>query len=70
MRTQRAEPDVPNQSLTVRIRRLAPHVTLPQYGTAGSAAFDLALSEDVTIAPGEVRLVPCSRGAALRSKRG
>jgi dUTP pyrophosphatase len=44
--------------LRLRIRRLHPHVTLPQYGTAGAAAFDLALSEDVTIAPGEVRLVP------------
>jgi dUTP pyrophosphatase len=31
---------------------------LPAYGTVGAAAFDLALSEDVTIAPGEVRLVP------------
>jgi len=45
-------------TLHVRIRRLHPHVALPAYGTAGSAAFDLALSEDVTIAPGEVRLVP------------
>jgi dUTP pyrophosphatase len=44
--------------LAVRIRRLHPHVNLPQYGTSGAAAFDLALSEDVTIAPGEVRLVP------------
>ena len=44
--------------MRLRIRRLHPHVTLPQYGTAGAAAFDLALSEDVTIAPGEVRLVP------------
>ena len=44
--------------LAVRIRRLHPHVHLPQYGTSGAAAFDLALSEDVTIAPGEVRLVP------------
>jgi dUTP pyrophosphatase len=49
---------VPNPSLNIRIRRLHAHVALPQYGTAGSAAFDLALSEDVTIAPGEVRLVP------------
>jgi dUTP pyrophosphatase len=44
--------------LRLRIRRLHPHVTLPQYGTAGAAAFDLALSADVTLAPGEVRLVP------------
>ncbi len=45
-------------TLRVRIRRLHPHVALPAYGTAGAAAFDIALSEDVTIAPGEVRLVP------------
>ena len=44
--------------MRLRIRRLHPHVTLPQYGTAGAAAFDLALSQDVTLAPGEVRLVP------------
>jgi dUTP pyrophosphatase len=43
---------------TVRIRRLHPHVSLPDYQTQGSAAFDLAASEDVTIAPGEVKLVP------------
>ena len=43
---------------TVRIRRLDPSVELPAYGTAGSAAFDLAASADTTIAPGEVRLVP------------
>jgi dUTP pyrophosphatase len=37
---------------------LQPHVALPEYQTAGSAAFDLAASEALTIAPGEVRLVP------------
>jgi len=42
----------------VKIRRLHAHVSLPQYATAGSAAFDLAASEDLAIAPGEVRLVP------------
>jgi dUTP pyrophosphatase len=45
-------------TLSVRIRRIHPHVALPTYGTLSSAAFDLATSEDVTIAPGEVRLVP------------
>jgi dUTP pyrophosphatase len=42
----------------IRIRRLHPDVPLPEYQTSGSAAFDLAASEAVTIAPGEVRLVP------------
>lgn len=42
----------------VRIRRLDPSVELPAYATDGSAAFDLAASQDLSIAPGEVRLVP------------
>lgn len=44
--------------LTTRIRRLRPDVTLPAYQTAESAGFDLAASEDVTIEPGQVALVP------------
>lgn len=44
--------------LTTRIRRLVPDVTLPAYQTAESAGFDLAASEDITIEPGEVALVP------------
>jgi dUTP pyrophosphatase len=43
---------------TVRIHRLRPGVELPQYATQGSAAFDLAASDPITIAPGEVTLVP------------
>jgi len=44
--------------LTTRIRRLRPDVTLPAYQTAESAGFDLAASDDITIEPGEVALVP------------
>ena len=44
--------------LTTRIRRLRPDVTLPAYQTAESAGFDLAASENLTIQPGEVALVP------------
>jgi dUTP pyrophosphatase len=44
--------------ITVRIHRLRNNVPLPQYATAGSAAFDLAASDDQTIAAGEVTLVP------------
>lgn len=43
--------------MRVRIRRLADDVELPMYHSAGAAAFDLAASEDATVAPGEVRLV-------------
>jgi dUTP pyrophosphatase len=49
-------PSLPN--MTIRIRRLHPDVPLPAYQTTGSAAFDLAASETVTVAPGEVRLIP------------
>jgi dUTP pyrophosphatase len=44
--------------MRIRIKRLRPHVSLPSYATRGSAAFDLAVSENVTIAPGEVTLLP------------
>ena len=51
------EPDTITM-LTVRIHRLRDNVSLPQYGTGGSAAFDLAASDDMTIAAGEITLVP------------
>jgi dUTP pyrophosphatase len=44
--------------LNVRIRRLRPSVQLPRYESAGAAAFDLAASDPVTIAAGEIALVP------------
>jgi len=44
--------------LTVRIRRLSPHVALPEYHTVGAAGFDLAASEETRIEPGAVALVP------------
>ncbi len=44
--------------LSARIRRLRPDVPLPVYQTPESAGFDLAASEDTTIAPGQVALVP------------
>jgi dUTP diphosphatase len=45
-------------STTIRIVRLDPSLSLPTYATAGSAGFDLAASVDMSIAPGEVALVP------------
>ena len=45
-------------ALTLRISRLHDSVTLPSYQTAGSAGFDLASSVAMTVAPGEVTLVP------------
>ncbi|MFN8060669.1 MAG: dUTP diphosphatase [Vicinamibacterales bacterium] len=43
--------------MRIRIRRLHPHARLPEYQTAGAAAFDLAAAEDAVIAPAEVRLI-------------
>ena len=43
---------------TIRIHRLHPHIEIPGYQTEGAAAFDLAASERVVIAPGEVTLIP------------
>ena len=44
--------------LSARIRRLRPDVPLPAFQTPESAGFDLAASEDTTVQPGEVMLVP------------
>jgi dUTP pyrophosphatase len=44
--------------LTLRIRRLRDDVALPEYGTAGAAAFDLAAAADVSIPAGAMALVP------------
>src|SRR3569832_953736 len=43
---------------SVRIKRLSPSVSLPKYESEGAAAFDLAAACDVSIAPGQVALVP------------
>ena len=42
----------------VRIRRVHPSATLPRYESAAAAGFDLAATEEITIAPGQVQLVP------------
>jgi dUTP pyrophosphatase len=44
--------------ITAKIHRLTDRALLPAYQTAGAAAFDLAASEDTTVQPGEVTLVP------------
>lgn len=45
-------------TISVRVTRLDPTLPLPSYQTDGAAGFDLAASQDMTIAPGEVALVP------------
>lgn len=44
--------------MKVRIHRRDSAVALPRYQTSGSAGFDLAAAADVTLEPGEIRLVP------------
>ena len=43
---------------SVRIKRLSTAVSLPQYESDGAVAFDLAAATAVTVAPGQVALVP------------
>jgi dUTP pyrophosphatase len=55
--------------ITVQIKRLgtSPDVPLPMRMTEHAAGFDLhaAVTESVTLAPGEIRLVPCGFAMAL-----
>ena len=44
--------------MNVHISRLDPSVSIPQYETSGAAGFDLASNVDMTVAPGQVTLVP------------
>ena len=46
-----------NQSVEVPIVRLDPGLPLPSYAHPGDAGADLHLTEDVTLAPGERRIV-------------
>ncbi len=55
--------------VTVEIRRLshAEDLPLPRYATAGSAGLDLlaAVESEVTLAPGEYRMIPTGLAVAL-----
>src|SRR6187401_1950821 len=44
--------------MRLKIRRLDSTVPLPTYATAEAAGFDLAASQDVKLAPGQIALVP------------
>jgi dUTP pyrophosphatase len=45
------------RNVPVKIKRLHPDATVPQYATVGAAGFDLVAVEDVIIAPGETEKV-------------
>jgi len=44
--------------MNVSIQRIDPTLPLPQYHSAGAAAFDFLARENTTIAPGAIGLVP------------
>ncbi len=54
--------------MRLRIRRLDPTIDLPAYGTRESTAFDLAAAGDLTVAPGQIALVPT--GLVIEVPRG
>lgn len=49
----------------IKIRRLDPELPLPSYAHPGDAGADLHTTVDVTLAPGERRLVPTGIALAL-----
>lgn len=44
--------------MKVQIKRIDQELPLPKYETKGSVGFDLLARETVTIAPGELKLIP------------
>ena len=42
----------------VKIKRIDKTIDLPRYETEGSVGFDLASRDDVTVKPGEIKLIP------------
>ncbi len=52
-------------TLEVRVRRLDPELPVPAYALPGDAGADLYAREDVTLAPGERRLVPTGLAVAI-----
>lgn len=44
--------------MNIKFKRLSPDIPLPQYQTSGSAAFDLASANDISVAPHDIVLVP------------
>jgi dUTP pyrophosphatase len=51
----------------LRIRRLSEHAEIPDYQSEDAAGLDLhaAIADPVTLAPGEIRVVPCGFAMAI-----
>lgn len=54
-----------SESVEVAIRRLDSGIPMPEYARPGDAGADLCVTEDVTLAPGERRLVGTGIALAL-----
>ncbi len=56
--------------MELKIKRLNPKAKLPTRGTPGSAGMDLyaCIEDSVTIAPGELRIIPTGIAIALSDK--
>jgi dUTP pyrophosphatase len=54
--------------MRVPIKRVDKELPLPEYKTPGAAAMDCAAREDVTLAPGEVKMVALN--VAIKPPRG
>lgn len=49
----------------IQIKKLHPDAIIPEYKRPGDAGFDLHLVEDVTIPPGEARILPTGLAVAI-----
>ena|ERR1700676_1508124 len=53
--------------MKLQIKKLNPDAVIPKYGTIGASGFDLVAVEDVTIEPGETKLVKTGLAVAVPS---
>ncbi len=51
--------------MEIQIKKIHPDAVLPRYGSADAAGADLCSVEEVTIAPGETKLVPTGLSMAI-----
>ncbi|MGJ9402398.1 dUTP diphosphatase [Arthrobacter sp. KK5.5] len=65
METAAIMPEQSNTTLDVQLKMLDPSLQAPSYAHPGDAGADLRTREDVTLAPGERRLVPTGVSIAL-----
>lgn len=52
--------------MLVKVKKIHPDAILPKYQTRGASGFDLHALEDITISPGETRLVKTGLSVAVQ----